>query len=287
MNNRRDQINDWVKFVLPGYYLFYSRLVRKSERISWLVVFPFAVLVANMLVAPDDWTLILGIFLPSFLAWLAVYELGYLENDVFTIDREANPTLRISREEMASIKSNFYKIIGIRLLFFLLLTCLLWYFFADRFSLIYYFATIGLTCLAFYFHNRLRSRWNILTYFLLSSGKYLFLALTSFQLEFPLLLLALILVFPLPRTVEHACKVKYGLRPLKALVGEFDLFRVKYYGMGMIVFGFLAWGFPEEGWLIPMAVFVYFFLFRTFVWLLIKYASYQRTEFEVHQWDKE
>src|SRR5690606_23702956 len=211
MNNRRDQINEWVKFVLPGYYLFYSRLARKSERISWLVVFPLTVLLVNMLAAPNNSALISGIFLLSFLSWLAVYELGYMENDVFTIDRETNPTLRISSEDIAWIKSNFYKIVSIRLLLFLLLTCLLWYFFADQFSLAYYFATIGLTRLAFYLHNRLRSRWNILTYFLLSSGKYLFLALILFQLELPLLLLALHLAFPLPKTLEHACKVKYGL----------------------------------------------------------------------------
>ena len=281
------RIIDLMKFVLPGYYLFYSRLIRKSERISWLVVFPFAILLANIMAAPAEWPWIVGVFLLSFLAWMAVYEVGYLENDVFTIDRETNPTLRISSEDIAWIKSNFYKIVGIRLLLFLLLTCLLWYFFADQFSLAYYFATIGLTRLAFYLHNRLRSRWNILTYFLLSSGKYLFLALILYQLEFPLLLLALILAFPLPRTLEHACKVKYGLKPLKALVGDFDLFRVKYYGIGLVFFGVLAWRFPEEGWLIPLAVFVYFFLFRTFVWALIKYANYRRTEFEVHQWDKE
>lgn len=285
--NNRGGINEWVKFVLPGYYLFYSRLIRKSERISWLVVFPFAVLLANIMAAPDDSALISGISLLSFLAWLAVYELGYMENDVFTIDRETNPTLRISGDEMDWIKPNFYKIVGIRLLLFLLLTCLLWYFFAYQFSLAYYVATIGLTRVVFYLHNRLRSRWNILTYFVLSLGKYLFLALILFELEFPLLLLALALVFPIPRTLEHACKVKYALRPLKALVGEFDLFRVRYYGIGLVAFGVLAWRFPEEGWLIPMAVFVYFFLFRTFVWSLIKYANYQRTEFEVHQWDKE
>ena len=287
MNNRRDQINEWVKFVLPGYYLFYSRLIRKSERISWLVVFPFAVLLANLMAASAEWPWIVSVFLLSFLAWMAVYEVGYLENDVFTIDRETNPTLRISSEDIAWIKSNFYKIVGMRLVLFLTLTSLLWCFFDGQFSLIFYFVTIGLTRLAFYFHNRLRSRWNILTYFLLSSGKYLFLALILFQLEFPPLLLALVLVFPLPRTLEHACKVKYGLRPLKALIGEFDLFRVKYYGIGLVAFGILAWRFSEEGWLIPMALFVYFFLFRTFVWLLIKYANYQRTEFEVHQWDKE
>ena len=280
-------MNEWVKSVLPGYYLFYSRLLRKSERISWLVVFPLAVLLANMLAAPDDSALISGIFLLSFLAWLAVYELGYQENDVFTIDRETNPTLRISSEDIAWIKPNFYAIVGMRLVLFLTLTSLLWYFFDGRFSLIFYFVTIGVTRLVFYFHNRLRSRWNILTYFLLSLGKYLFLALILFQLEFPLLLLALILAFPVPRTLEHACKVKYRLKPVKLLVGEFDLFRVKYYGAGALVFGTLAWGFPGEGWLVPLAVFVYFFLFRTFVWAMIKYAHYQRTEFEVHQWDKE
>src|SRR5690606_14390831 len=129
------RIIDLMKFVLPGYYLFYSRLIRKSERISWLVVFPFAILLANIMAAPAEWPWIVGVFLLSFLAWMAVYEVGYLENDVFTIDRETNPTLRISSEDIAWIKSNFYKIVGMRLVLFLTLTSLLWCFFDGQFSL--------------------------------------------------------------------------------------------------------------------------------------------------------
>src|SRR5690606_7964943 len=117
----------------------------------------------------------LGVLAVSFFAWLAVYESGYMENDVFTVDRETNPTLRISRDEMDWVKANFFKILAVRLVLFLLSTYFLWYFFADYFSLVYYFSIIGLTRLVFYFHNQGRSRWNILTYFLLSVGKYLFL----------------------------------------------------------------------------------------------------------------
>src|SRR5690606_14119835 len=153
------------------------------------------------------------------------------------------------------IKANFHKIIGTRSLIFLLLTYILWHFFTDNFSLTYFCSIVGLTRLVFYFHNRLRSRWNILTYLLLSLGKYLFLALILFQLNYPLSLLALVFAFPLPRTLEHACKVKYGLKPIKLLIGEFDLFRGRYYGIGVLVFGTLVWGFPEEGCLIRLAVF--------------------------------
>src|SRR5690606_29974087 len=120
--SRRDLL---VKFCLPGYYLFYSRLRRKSERISWLVVFPLAVLLASILAVPDDWPTTLGVFSLSFLAWMFIYEFGYMENDVFTIDWEAQPTLRIAREEIDFIKSSFYWINGIRMLLFLLMTYLL------------------------------------------------------------------------------------------------------------------------------------------------------------------
>jgi|GEM_PF-1477228 len=286
MNSLNRPSNLLIKFFLPGYYLFYSRLLRKSERISWLIVFPMVVLLASLLVEPADGLSILAVFSISFLAWLSVYEIGYMENDAFTIDLEAQPTLRIPKGESDWIKANFHKIIGTRSLIFLLLTYILWHFFTDNFSLTYFFSIVGLTRLVFYFHNRLRSRWNILTYLLLSLGKYLFLALILFQLNFPLLLLALVFAFPLPRTLEHACKVKYGLKPIKLLIGEFDLFRVRYYGIGVLVFGTLVWGFPEEGWLIPLAVFVYFFLFRTFGWAMVKFGNYNRSEFEVHQWDK-
>src|SRR5690606_9582250 len=133
----------------------------------------------------------------------------------------------------------------------------------------FYLSIIGLTRLVFYFHNRWRLRLNILTYFLLSLVKYFFLALILFHCEFPLLLLALLLAFPLPRTLEHACKVKYGIKLLKRLVGEFDLFRVRYYGFLLLLFAFLFWFYQDQGLLPPLGLFAYFFLFRTFVWMMI------------------
>lgn len=275
-----------LTFSLPGCYLIYSRLLRNSERISWCLVFPLAVLFTSILVVPHDWKTVLQVFSLSFIAWLCIYELGYLENDAFTIGQESNPTLRINPEEIGFVKTGFYKITSIRFLVFLSITYLLWRFYGDHFSLDYYFAMIGATRLVFYFHNQVRSRWNILSYFALALGKYLFLALILFRLEFPLLLLILILAFPVPRTLEHACKVKYGLKWIKRLVREFDLFRVRYYGIMVLICGLLFLQSPEGEMGLALSVFGYFFLFRVLIWSILQFSTYRRSEFNVHQWDK-
>ena len=202
-----------INFLIPGYYLFYSRLKRKSELVSLLIVYPvFLLIFIGFQLNNFSWWY-LPFFLVSLFTWLSFYEVGYLENDAITIKKEKNPTLRIRPNEIEFIQTKFYKIQLLKILlgcFGLFLVFLYNEWDNLGLSILGFLAIIIVARTSFYFHNTLRSRWNILTYFVLSTAKYtslVILFLWKFDIQF--LLIGLLFIFPIPRTLEHACKVKY------------------------------------------------------------------------------
>jgi hypothetical protein len=96
--------------------------------------------------------------------------------------------------------------------------------------------------------------------------------------------LSLFFIFPLPRTIEHSVKVKYDLKKLKKFVADLDSFRVKYYLAGLILSIILFFIF-DKNWLLTLLVgFLWFFIFRFGIFILIKKGTYKRTYFESHNW---
>lgn len=277
-----------IKFLIPGFYLFYSRLKRKSEILSFLLVYPVIIFLLTIIQTDLDVINFTFLFILAMIAWLSFYEIGYLENDAITIKKEQNPTLRIEEEEIKIIQGNFVNIQIIRYLFgvgFLLLIFYLSEFLDIKVDIFYFALVILLARLAFYFHNTLRSRWNILTYFSLSLAKYVSIPIL-FLSGFDLLIvsLSLFFIFPLPRTIEHSVKVKYDLKKLKKFVRDLDSFRVKYYLAGSILSIILFFIF-DKNWLSTLLVgFLWFFIFRFGIFILIKKGTYKRTYFESHNW---
>ena len=76
------------EFLIPGYYLFYSRIKRKSELLSLLIVYPlFLFVFIGLILNNISWAYIFT-FIISLMTWFSFYEIGYLENDAITIKRE-------------------------------------------------------------------------------------------------------------------------------------------------------------------------------------------------------
>ncbi|MEZ4859229.1 MAG: hypothetical protein R2781_10500 [Flavobacteriaceae bacterium] len=277
------------KLLIPGYYLFYSRLKRKSELFSLLYVYPLF-LFGIIYISKDFLFLNYFItFILGMIIWISSYEIGYLENDVFTIKKEKNPTLRISEDKIQSIEKNFSKIrffkigisvLGIGALYFMdkqgFIEC----------NLLFFLIGMLLSRSSFYAHNTLRSRWNIVTYFFLSTTKYL--SITVLFLDFKIAystFLTVALLFPLPRTLEHAAKVKYGLNTYSKWIGNLDTFRLKYYTVAVLI-GLLIYYFsnlPNHS--VPLFGALWFFAFRMGIFILLQWGAYKRTNFSSHKWD--
>lgn len=264
------------KFVIPFYYLTYSRLKSLPEKLSLLWIYPLFLMVFlfgfyHIEIIPH-----LISFLLAFVAWISIYEIGYLENDAITIKKESNPNFRISQEDIRFIEENFWKIALIRLLIFIGFTSILYFFKLWSFEQIILFVSIVILCrFFFYLHNQIRSRWNILSYFFLCLSKYWVFPIIYLGLEYGFEPYWIILFsFPVLRTIEHAVKPKYEIKWLKKTVGTLDNFRVKFYAIVLVLSLLFSFGFSFT----PIFIYAitYFFIFRLGVWVLIGSGKYSR-----------
>ncbi len=212
-----------MNLILPLSYLFKSRLITTHEKISWIFIYPIFILCAVLIFNGD-----LINFVVAFFMTMALYEIGYIDNDFRTTKNEREPTIRYFKGS-DWILENYRLAILFRIIIASLLFIYLIYNINNNKLILLIFFIIILT-IGFYLHNTLRSRWNILTYFVIIASRYLLPAVASITIpEEPLLIIYLIIIFPLLRTFEHACKVKYKFPNFKRIIRNPDVFRVKWY----------------------------------------------------------
>lgn len=230
--------------LVPGGYLLRSRLEGRTARVSWFLINPVVIGIAAAWVTTMAFPAFMLAFVLAFLAWQSVYEIGYLENDIQTVKRESSPTLRLPPDAHRLLATRYRVIVGIKWLIAGLLTILLALLDVQgviSFHFVVFVALLAATRLAFRAHNTLRTRTNIATYFALAALKYATLPAGFNGSESTLLLVVVLcLVFPTVRTIEHACKVKYGFPTLARWVGDFHRFRLIYYLVLSVVLGFAS-----------------------------------------------
>ncbi|PTO86899.1 hypothetical protein CWN98_12570 [Vibrio splendidus] len=202
----------------PLKYTFLTRIKSKGERISWVLIYPlFLLFVAYISGFPLFYTFCF------FIVTMQVYEVGYVYNDIVTTKKEKNPTVRLTGDTNW-IEDNLILVTSIKLLsafFTIFLLCDMEQFFLISVSLVMILVT-------YYFHNTIRNKCNVITYFFLVSLRYLTPLIVFLDIQIALFI---ILSFPFVRTLEHACKTKYGFKRLSRLIRfDVDLFRVLYYG---------------------------------------------------------
>lgn len=262
-----------MRFVIPFYYLFKSRLPKRSEKISWFFVNPIPLfIVAYMVGNMPVWNHAV-FFALGFLAWQCIYEIGYIENDVFTIRREAEPNIRLSDADTRIAERGFRKIVLFRLLVaaiaLLGLAGL-----AHRWNAeVWIGGFIGLLALsrvAFVAHNKIRSRLNIFTYGVLSVIKYSFLPLLLCADGNGILAFVIaVTMFPLVRTVEHAAKQKYTLECLQVKIKDLSSFRTMYYFAGFFLACTAYWILRDQGLFYIIIIFAYYLAYRSTIWVLV------------------
>lgn len=266
MSNFANIKSAWFNY-LPISYTFQSRIITPFERISWVIIFPLFLFIAGLLFSPQTSIWQQGFdFSLHFIAVVAVYEVGYLFNDLVTTKKELNPTLR-QGSCSPEYSRHFGRHVGWRIsLGGALAAHYIWH--HNSYHLVVLLSAI---LLAFYAHNTLRNRLNIITYLGLVSLRYSGLIVATLWVSEPFaaelqstILVSLgiwvFLAFPLCRTIEHACKKKYKLTALREMVGSFDAFRVKYYVL-LVTIGAMVtyWTDNEMYYLIIPS---YFLLFR-------------------------
>lgn len=212
-------MNNLYKF-LPVSYTVYSRISGKKELLSWIYLFPAYCMLLTFIFGPaDDWV----IFPFVFFAIISLYEIGYLFNDAKSIKNESNPTKRIND---SWIFHNFNKLVVVRIIYILFFLFLIYHY--DNGILFYRFlGFLFFLGFAFYIHNKLRGKINVLTFCILSSAKY---AATLMLIDDLVVFYMTFAAFPLLRTIEY-CSIKGYCKNIGFIAGHLHEFRVVYYSL--------------------------------------------------------
>lgn len=266
-----------------------TRLGLPVEKASWILIYIVPVYALGAYFSATDLSVYSALFFLSLMAFYSIYELGYLENDIKTVQSEKQPTIRLGLAEQSYYLKNYNWVVALKV-------CIAVLFFGIAVSVArseasniyvaqFLVMSVYIRCV-FFFHNRVRNRGNILTFSMLSAVKYT--APLSLLMPLEGLLVAgvmLFFAFPLVRTMEHSTKSKYGLNRWASLVGNHDVFRVKYYGLMAI--GVLAIFLLTKNPLVQIEFFliVYFLLFRMSSLLLVRSQYFRRQEIRKQQAD--
>lgn len=241
----------------PLGYVFQSRIITKAERISWFLIFPLFLFIPIIFNDADYLS-----YLLVFLSLLSSYEIGYLYNDVITTRKEISPTIRHSGFQ----EHNFFYCVFIRVVFCTLISGYFYFSGYENISF-YLIASFVIVNFLFFCHNTVRSKFNIITYLFLVTSRYIVPVglFCSYSQMF-----VIFLIFPVCRTIEHACKKKYGLIKVQNIVGNPDVFRVKYLFIVFIITLFVV----DD--LTSIAMVSYFFILRILSLLVAKMRFFRR-----------
>ncbi len=135
-----------MKYILP---FFYTHKFNRTGIESWAYIFEYYVtlFIFTFLASYQSVDLLLiGLTLT---AYMLIYEIGYMENNVYAIEKEKSPTLRHSDEEADFVRENFYKISLVRYLLAGALVGVM----ALWFHVLFFIVLLILTRTVFYLYN--------------------------------------------------------------------------------------------------------------------------------------
>jgi len=225
------------RWVFPFHYFFESRVVTLSSRISWGFIYPVPVLVLSCL--PFDHTLYLKLTVAglSIIAIYSVYEFGYLVNDAITVNQERNPTLRLAPDDRASVASHWQIILLIRVssacaaLLGIAFVCRSFGASVTK-PVMAGVVVVASILLIYFWYNRNRGRVTVPLFLLLVALRFggpIMVAVSILKWPTWHLAMAILLIYPLPCTIEKAGKARFGLPWLGIVASNVDAWRIVYY----------------------------------------------------------
>lgn len=237
-------------FYIPTAYLHRVRLDSNFGKVlSWWFLLIVPTMGYYLLLLPNLSLTAIGSYLLLLAAVVPYYELGYMQNDTYTTQRETAPTLRLSEAQTGYFYQHTGLIVGVRMAWVLCLLCLYgelnaW----SNNSLITIVATLMLLPI-FAIYNRIRGLAAVCFYPILISWRYLVFLLPSIGEEgFGICAILTILSYPLLISIERYSMPnhRYG-RMAKILPNEESkqTFRAVYYGILLLALMPLWWHAPQ------------------------------------------
>lgn len=255
-------------FIAPYLYFFKTRLKGMVQKLSWLLIYFVPSLVLYGYFSPEIDVVTLILWAISITMINYVYENGYIQNDILTIRKENNPTLRLSKEETEHAYNNFSKIVSLRLCVFAGLAVL---FYAVSLSFSTSLALLGYCLLLqvlYVIYNNVRNIWNLILLlpinYLRFYGFILPLVPTN---EIFLFLVMTAFLYPVSKVIEFTKRERFGLTVIGDAIGNVDRFRIFYYFFVLIVLSFLVPG------SIYFYIALYYLAFRSVSYIAVSKSS--------------
>ena len=254
-------------FYLPFGYTYVSRLKSRSKLISWVIIYIIptiylAIFLQGTPGVPDFLLALLGIVLIY-----NFYETGYIQNDTETVKRELNPTMRLSENQQAYYETHKKIIYGVRLLTGVVLS-----FVFVRLSplsgTLPFIVAVWSILLIYAVYNKVRNKLTLTLHALLVIIRFCGLQLLFISTFSPGVFILSLLAFPLINLIERASR--FHVRLAEKLIPQQETihqFRIVYYGsLCLLMVAPLASGLVQWA---EYLIFVYFFIYRTVIYLMI------------------
>lgn len=215
-------------FYLPFGYFVSTRLANKAAVISWIMIYPVALLVSVALELGE--THALPAILLAMLAIYSLYELGYMDNDTRTVRGEISPTERLDAGEKDYFARMKWLIFVARLTV-VLAACIV----IDALSSgtpqgrMAFFAGLGVIAIVFLIYNSMRGRANLPLHFVLVMCRFCLPGMVVITHGYAAYLGMTVAAFPLINLLERAGETRYGLSIFAPLLASRAQVRVIYY----------------------------------------------------------
>ena len=224
--------------IFPYLYFLKTRLKGKIQKISWVFVYFIPNIFLYLYITDFDisfnniFTMILSLILINY-----IYENGYIQNDIILTKRETNPTLRIYGEELDNIRKNIRKIFLIRFVITIFILILI-FILVDDYKIFISILTMSVLLQSLYLiYNSVRSVLNLYLILPLSYIRFygFIIPFVPYKHLVEFIILT-IFIYPFSKFLEFTKQPRYGYEKISKLVGNVDLFRIKYYLIITIIY---------------------------------------------------
>lgn len=255
-------------YVIPFFYTFYTRIKGNGKRIAYLFtfiipVFLYAFVTINN--SKESITSIAIAIVVSLIGTMSIYEIGYIRNDVFTIKKEKNPTLRLKKEELTYVEMNIKVILLIKYIITLISLVIIFF---MGYNALQYLVGLILIEVVYFIHNTIRGKLSIVSFFILSTLRYI-VPLVILNTKLEITILVFILVISVPRTIEKAAEKKFNIKVLNFVNESIDINFLRFIYYIALVINVLAQLFTNRISYLFLILSVYYLIYRGLIFAII------------------
>ena len=216
------------------------------------------------------------IYLVSLLLLYNIYEVGYIQNDTETVQKERQPSLRLYVYNLRFYYEHRCSIYLTRIFISIILSFLLIYISNENKGAFFYIVLCFIELGVFLIYNLIRSNWSLVIFILLQIIKYVIYAFYFYPEVNFIVIGMLILVYPVPNIIERFSYKRYNLSLFMNWLPNkncFTLFRALYFGI--LSFSFILLNIRGILSFMCYAVFLVIAIFRISLLLLVRKYNFK------------